>query len=90
VPYHTVGGPPVETCHKSCSCNPVDMDKDPAINVQCGVRNLTKVPNMTYTEPVSIFNVTFNELTTLEKEIFCHYKSVNYLYLERCSLRLIS
>jgi len=90
VPYKTVNGPPVETCHKNCSCNPVDMDQDPAINVQCGKGNLTKVPNMTFDEPVSILNVSFNELETLEKETFFHYKSVSYLHLQRCSLRSIS
>jgi len=90
VPYKTVSGPPIETCHKSCTCIPVDMDSVPAINVQCGKRNLTKVPNMTFTEPVSILNVSFNPLKTLEKETFCHYKSVRYLYLQRCKLRHIS
>jgi len=88
--YKTVNGLPVETCHKNCSCNPVDMDQDPAINVQCGELNLTKVPNMTFTKPVSILNVSFNELKTLEKETFLHYKSVSYLHLQYCSLRSIS
>jgi len=90
VPYKTVSGPPVETCHKSCSCNPVDMDQDPALIVQCGERNLTKVPNMTFTEPVSILNVSFDPLKTLEKETFWHYKSVSYLHLQRCRLHRIS
>ena len=90
VPYKTVSGPSVANCHESCSCDPVDMYQDPDINVQCGERNLTKVLNMTFTEPVSILNVSFNELTTLEKETFFHYKTVNYLYLQRCRLRNIS
>ena len=90
VPYTEVSGPLVENCHKSCICNRVDVNQDPAINVQCGKGNLTKVPNMTFSEPVSTLNVSFNELTTLEKEAFCHYKSVKYLYIQRCRLRSIS
>ena len=90
VPYKTVSGPSVANCHESCSCDPVDMYQDPDINVQCGERNLTKVPIMTFTEPVSILNVSFNELATLEKETFFHYKTINYLYLQRCRLRNIS
>jgi len=89
-PHKTVNLPHVGTCHKSCSCKPVDTDPVPTINVQCGKRNLTEVPNMTFIEPVSILDVSFNELKTLEKEALCHYESVTYLHLQRCRLLRIS
>ena len=66
------------------------MYKDPTIKVQCGKGNLTEVPNMTFAEPVSILDVSFNKLKTVEKETFCHYKFVNYLHLQHCRLRRIS
>jgi len=88
--HKTVNGSHVETCHKSCSCKPVDTDPVPTINVQCGKRNLTEVPNMTFTELVSILDVSFNELKTLEREALCHYNSVTDLHLQRCRLRSFS
>jgi len=78
--------PHAETCAESCSCTPEDTDWSSAVNVQCGERNLRSVPNKTNDQQVSLFNVSFNALMTLEADALQSYESVRSLYLQHCKI----
>ncbi|GFG34667.1 hypothetical protein Cfor_03078, partial [Coptotermes formosanus] len=70
-------------CPERCSC---DTDRDSAVNVQCGGRNLKRVPHTTKDEPVSLLNLSFNVLKTLEDDALLNYSSVKYLYIQHSQL----
>ena len=72
----------VESCPESCSCELGDTDWGPAVNVQCGERNLRRVPIIIKDQPVCLLNVSFNVLQTLEEDALRSYDSVRYLYLQ--------
>ena len=77
----------VESCAVSCYyCNTGDTDWGPAVNVQCGERNLRSVPIIRKDQPVCLLNVSFNVLQTLEEEALSSYDSVRYLYLQHCKI----
>jgi hypothetical protein len=54
----------------------------PAVNVQCGVRYLMSVPITINDKPVSVLNVSFNVLKTLEDDELFNYKSERYRYIQ--------
>ena len=76
----------VESCAESCSCELGDTDWGPAVNVQCGERNLRRVPIIIKDQPVCLLNVSFNVLQTLEEDTLLSYDSVRYLYLQHCKI----
>jgi len=76
----------VEFCAESCSCTPEDTDWGPAVNVQCGERNLRSVPIRINDQPVSLLNVSFNVLRTLKEDELISYESVRYLYFQYCKI----
>jgi hypothetical protein len=82
--------PPAQPCAESCSCTPENTDWDSAVNVQCGERNLTSVPIKINDQPVSLLNVSFNDLKTLKEDALSSYESVRYLYLQHCMIFNIS
>jgi len=84
--YVTTTQRPVEPCAESCACTPEDMDWGSAVNVQCGDRNLRTVPITINDKPVSLLNVSFNVLQTLEEDALNIYESVRYLYLHHCKI----
>jgi hypothetical protein len=75
-----------QPCAESCSCTPEDTDWGSAVNVQCGDRNLMSVPITINDQPVSLLNVSFNVLQTLEEDALLSYVSVRYLYLQHCKI----
>lgn len=81
---------PVEICPRECLCTEDVRELGPTVKVQCGDRNLRSVPNITFDKPVSVLNVSFNELNTLKDNTFFQYESVNYIYLQYCKLESIS
>jgi len=78
--------PHAETCAESCSCTQKDTDWGSAVDVQCGDRNLRTVPITINDQPVSLLNVSFNVLKTLEEDALNRYESVRYLYLHHCKI----
>jgi len=84
--YVTQGQPTVQPCAESCSCTPENTGWGSAVNVQCGDRNLRSVPVTKHDKPVSLLNVSFNVLQTLEEDALFSYESVRYLYLQHCKL----
>jgi hypothetical protein len=56
------------------------------MNVRFCERNLTNLPNTTNDEPVSLLNLCFNVLKTLEEDALLNYKPVSYLCLQYCKL----
>ena len=78
--------PPVQPCAESCSCTTEDTDWGSAVNVQCGDRSLRSVPITINDQPVSLLNVSFNVLLTLEEDALSSYESVRYLYLQHCKI----
>lgn len=80
----------LQTCPQKCKCTPEGPELAPAVKVQCVDRNLKSVPNKTFDEPVSLLDVSFNDLYTLEDNTFFQYESVNHIYLKDCKLEYIS
>jgi len=78
--------PPIELCAGSCSCTSEDTDWGSPVNVQCGDRNLRTVPITINDKPVSLLNVSFNVLNTLEEDALLSYESVRYVYLQHCKI----
>ena len=78
--------PPVQPCAEICSYNSEDTDWGPAVNVQCGERNLRSVPVSKHDKPVSLLNASHNVLRTLEEDALSSYESVRYLYLQHCKI----
>jgi len=56
------------------------------VNVQCGERNLRRVPTTKHDKPVSLLNASFNILMTLKEDALFSYESVRYLYLQHCKI----
>ena len=82
-----------EDCPQKCSCTPEVTEIGPAIKVQCSHKNLKSVPimpNTTLHIRVSLLDVSFNYLYTLEDNTFFQYESVNYIYLQHCKLNSTS
>jgi len=84
--YVTKCQPPVQPRAESCSCTQEDTDWGSAVTVHCGNRNLTSVPITIIDKPVSLLNVSFNALKTLEEDALLSYESVRYLYLQHCKI----
>lgn len=81
----------LKNCPQECLCTAEDSTCGPAVRVQCGERNLTSVPNRAIFDiRVSLLNVSFNNLNSLEDNTFFHYESVKYIYLEHCNIHNIS
>ena len=78
--------PTVEHFFACSNCTSEDTVWGSAVNVQCGERNLTRVPNTTFDKPVSLLNVSFNVLKTLKEDALFSYESVRYLYLQHCKI----
>ena len=79
-----------ESCPESCSCTLEGTDWGPAVNVQCGERNLESVPIKTNDQPVSVFDLSSNVLKTLEEDALSSFGSVRYLYLQHNKIVNIS
>ena len=82
--------PPSEASFEKSKCTSEDTKLGSAVNLQCGERNLTSVPNTTYDKPVSVLNISFNALKTLEEKTLLNYESVRYLYLQYCKIEKIN
>ena len=80
----------VNNCPQGCLCTTEDPDLGPAVRVQCGDRNLTSVPSTKIDIVVSLFNISFNYLNTLEDKTFFQYANVSYIYLQHCKIESIS
>ena len=81
----------LKNCPQECLCTAEDSTCEPAVRVQCGERNLTSVPNRAIFDiRVSLLNVSFNDLNSLEDNTFFQYESVKYIYLEHCKIHSIS
>ena len=80
----------LNNCPQECLCTAEDSNFGSAVNVQCGDRNLTSVPNTTFGISASLLNVSFNDLNRLEDNTFFQYESVKYIYLQHCKIQSIS